>query len=127
MPLPLGSWKMNLNGTETDFFINSVQDGDLRGTLLTMSAEGYWDESAQSITFKIEKEGGRAGEIAVFKGFLFRTPPNPQPGRDVIATLTGSVQVIRAAGQPVLEPISFLGPNFRRNVFGWLAQISEVQ
>jgi hypothetical protein len=58
---------------------------------------------------------------AVFKGYLLRSPENPESGRDVVATLAGSVQV--SIG-------SFAGVNLitssRRNVFGWFAQITEV-
>jgi hypothetical protein len=119
MPLPTGTWKLNVNGTEADFLIDSVQEGNLAGRLFGQKAAGFWDESSQIITFMIHTgEGGGMPDIAVFKGYLFRTPAT-QPGGDVIATLTGSVQVPK--------PADFLTPNFRRNIFGWMAQIPEVQ
>ena len=122
MPLPTGTWKMNVNGKELDFTIQSVQEGVFSAFLLGQSHTGFWDEVSQTITFGLTK--GQQDEVsaaAVFKGYLFRSPENPAPGRDVVATLAGSVQV--SIG-------SFAGANLitssRRNVFGWFAQITEV-
>jgi hypothetical protein len=122
MPLPTGTWKMNVNGKELDFTIQSVQEGGFSALLLGQSQTGFWDEVSQTITFGFTKgEQGGVTTAAVFKGYLFRSPENPEPGRDVVATLAGSVQV--SVG-------SFAGANLitssRRNVFGWLAQITEV-
>jgi hypothetical protein len=123
MPLPTGTWKMNINGKELDFTIQSVQEGGFSALLLGQSHAGFWDEVSQTITFGLTKaeQGDVSGVAAVFKGYLFRSPENPAPGRDVVATLAGSVQV--SIG-------SFAAANLitssRRNVFGWFAQITEV-
>ncbi len=125
MPLPTGTWKMNVNGKELDFTIQSVQVQEGQGVfsafLLAESLTGFWDEVSQTITFGLTKGQGPGGVAAVFKGYLFRSPENPAPGRDVVATLAGSVQVSIGA---------FAGANLiassRRNVFGWFAQIAEV-
>ena len=126
MPLPTGTWKMNVNGKELDFTIQSVQVQEGQGVfsafLLAESLTGFWDEVSQTITFGLTKgQQDAASAAAVFKGHLFRSPENPAPGRDVLATLAGSVQV--SVG-------SFAGANLitssRRNVFGWFAQITEV-
>ncbi len=113
---------MNINGKELDFTIQSVQEGIFSALLLGQSHTGFWDEVSQTITFGLTK--GQQDEVsaaAVFKGYLFRSPENPAPGRDVVATLAGSVQV--SIG-------SFAGASLitssRRNVFGWFAQITEV-
>ena len=121
MPLPTGTWKMNVNGKELDFTIQSVQEGVFSAFLLGQSHTGFWDEVSQTITFGLTKGQGPGSAAAVFKGYLFRSPENPAPGRDVVATLAGSVQVSIGA---------FAGVNLiassRRNVFGWFAQIAEV-
>jgi hypothetical protein len=123
MPLPTGTWKMNVNGKELDFTIQS--GGEVfNGFLLGESQTGFWDEVSQTITFGFSKKtAGPDGlaAVAVFKGYLFKSPENPAPGRDVVATLAGSVQVNIG---------SFAAANLitssRRNVFGWFAQITEV-
>ena len=121
MPLPTGIWKMNINGIELDFTIQSVQEGGFSAVLLEESRTGFWDEVSQTITFGLSKGQGGLDVVAVFKGYLFRSPVIPAPGRDVVATLAGSVQV--SSG-------SFAAANLmtssRRNVFGWFAQITEV-
>jgi len=120
MPLPIGTWKMNINGRELDFTIESQQEGIFNFTLLAGSNTGFWDEVSQTISFALLKPPNLT-PVALFTGYLFRTPDNPAPGRDVVATLAGSVSV---------TPGSFAGANLitssRRNVFGWFAQITEV-
>lgn len=121
MPLPTGTWKMNINGKELDFTIQSVQEGILSAFILGESHTGFWDEVSQTITFGFSKGQGGSAAVAVFKGYLFRSPENPAPGRDVVATLAGSVQVsIGSFAEANLITSS------RRNVFGWFAQITEV-
>jgi hypothetical protein len=120
MPLPVGIWKMNINGRELDFNIQLVQEGTVTSVLLGETQIGFWDEVSQTITFGCTRQLALP-PLAVFKGYLFRSPENPAPGRDVVATLAGSVQV--GAG-------GFFEANLiassRRNVFGWFAQITEV-
>ena len=120
MPLPIGTWKMNINGRELDLTIESAQEGIFNLTLLGEAQTGFWDEVSQTISFALTKQPASTN-VALFKGYLFRTPDNPAPGRDVVATLAGSVS---------LNPGSFAGANLitssRRNVFGWFAQITEV-
>jgi hypothetical protein len=119
MSLPLGTWKMNINGEETDFQI-SLADGSglFNATIVNLqrTVSGFWDEASQTVTF-----GLAIGQenVIMFKGYLFRTPPNPEPGRDIMATLVGVAQVNAMATR-------FLPANARRNVFGWFAQITEV-
>ena len=121
MPLPTGIWKMNVNGKELDFLIASVQEGLLSARLFEDNQTGFWDEVSQTITFGLSQGQGGLATVVVFKGYLYRSPENPAPGRDIVATLTGSVEV--SAG-------SFAAANLitssRRNVFGWFAQITEV-
>ena len=99
MPLPTGTWKMNVNGKELDFTIQSVQVQEGQGVfsafLLAESLTGFWDEVSQTITFGLTKGQGPGGVAAVFKGYLFRSPENPEPGRDVVATLAGSLKLLK--------------------------------
>ena len=131
MPLPIGIWTANVNGMETVLRIESLdQQGIFIGQLNNAPIRGYWEEGSQTITFTAVAVGGFLPNIALFKGHLFRSPPNPEPGRDVTAMLTGSIQTAMSNFQ--LAPGDF--DNFavlpsgssRRNVFGWMAQITEV-
>jgi hypothetical protein len=124
MPLPLGNWKMNMNGRESDFFIEQVKEGVFSSTLGFgggLQPRGFWDEASQTITFGLTTQEGDLVSVALFKGYLIRTPENAPPGRDVVATLAGSVEV--SVGAFPLLPL--IGSS-RRNVFGWFAQITEV-
>ena len=122
MSLPTGTWKANVNGTETDLIIDPPnQQGIFAGKFFDTDIRGFWEESSQTITFSVGVIETPLPTFALFKGYLYRTPPNPEPGRDVLATLTGFVQVNNAG--PATFPV--VGTS-RRNVFGWLAQITEV-
>ena len=118
-----GRWKINVNGTEDSLTIEAApnQQGVFSGRFLNTECIGFWDEGSQTITFTRGPGGGGAGStVALFKGYLFRSPPNPPPGQDVLATLAGVVQVTEgAAFDPAISTA-------RRNVFGWFAQIPEV-
>jgi len=124
MSLPTGTWKANVNGTESDLIIEAPnQQGVFIGTFFGTDIRGFWEESSQTITFSVTVLLNAPPTIALFKGYLFRTPPNPEPGRDVLATLTGFVQANVGGAGPGGFPT--LGTS-RRNIFGWLAQITEV-
>ena len=118
MPLPIGTWKMNVNGTELDLQIQSVQDGNLDGMFRGAAVRGFWNEASQTITFDVPTTSPEGKQVfTLFNGCLFRTPANPTPNQDIVATLTGFAEVT--------TPI-FLPANSRRTVFGWFAQISEI-
>ena len=65
--------------------------------------------------------------IRDFRGaYLFRTPLNPEPGRDVTAILVGSLLVsAQSVGMNVLP--GKVVPSSRRFTFGWMAQFPEPQ
>jgi hypothetical protein len=98
---------------------DSVRSGrQSRRNVSGSSRQGFWNEASQTITFDVpttSPEGKQA--FTLFNGCLFRTPANPTPNQDVVATLTGFAEVT--------TPI-FLPANSRRTVFGWFAQISEI-
>lgn len=125
MPLPTGAWKANVNGIEAALILEAPdQNGVFAGTLFDTSFRGFWTESSQTVTFSVLVFfGAESATVAFFSGHLFRTPPNPEPGRDVLATLAGSVQMNVGDAGPATFPA--LG-TARRNVFGWFAQITEV-
>jgi hypothetical protein len=127
MPLPAGTWKANLNGTMADLTIGAVSpQGMVPVTLLTVNTQGFWNEVAQSFSIGLVVNfGGGVGTgiVSIFEAFLFRSPPNPQAGQDVTATLAGTFRV--SAG--LLSPGAFPAiPTSRREVFGWYAQLTEV-
>ena len=125
MPLPTRDWNFNINGYESQMRLNpSNQSGELTVVLGNgNSFDGYWDESSQTLTFSLTLDNDRIGKpvVGLFKGHLFRTPTNAAPGQDVTATVAGSVQVTTGPHQnPALQATS------RRNVFGWVARIAEI-
>ena len=116
MPLPAGKWKMTVNGVEGTIDISQSRPEMFTATHSEFGRlEGFWDETSQTITFHVKEPDG----IALFKGYLMRAAQGQEPGRDVMVTLAGSMQV---AGSLV----SFFNATARRNVFGWFAQITEV-
>src|SRR5262249_714845 len=124
MPLPPGTWKVVVNGVEgiLDMGQPDVQ-GNLSGKVFNIPFDGFWDEPAQRITLTVGT-GGILPVAAslVFNGYLFITPPNPAVGQDVTATLTGTLQV-----GPTNPGATFPAATARRNVFGWFAQITQIQ
>jgi hypothetical protein len=125
VPLPAGTWKANANGTEADLSIETPnQQGIFVGRFLGTDIRGFWDEFSQTISFALTVSFENGVPVtATFNGHLFRTPPNPEPGRDVIATLAGSLQMTSAS----LAFPFVATPSSKRNAFGWLAQITEIQ
>jgi hypothetical protein len=130
MPLPAGVWKAFVNGTESELILEfSQQDGPaaISGALFRFPIRGFWDESSQRIVFTLFV-GDTAQDrvepwVHFFEGYLFRSPANPVPGQDVVATLAGSFESSRPV---VFEHLIPVQPSSRRNTFGWYAQLTEV-
>ena len=132
MSLKLGSWKVNVNGVEGNLGFDSLDQQNVLlgqlglGAVPAVDIQGFWDETARSILFSpISIEQAIQGPLQVpipvqFKGFLFSTPTTPEPGQDILWTLTGYYQVSSATNLPMI-----IG-QARRNTFGWFAQITEV-
>lgn len=128
MPLPVGTWKANVNGTAADIKIGGVDpQGLFPVTLFNVNTQGFWNEVAQSLSIGLVVNfgGGGVGQgvVALFEGCLFRSPPNPQAGQDVTATLAGTFRVTAGAVAAGAFPAV---PTSRRDVFGWYAQLTEV-
>ena len=125
MPLPLGNWKINVNGKESILNISSV---DQSGVLILAfqgapNFGGFWDEVSQTITFSYASTSQGQPTIGIFKGYLFRSPSDAVEGQDLTATLTGFLQTNEGTIQTGFIPIG----SSRRNIFGWMAQINEVK
>jgi hypothetical protein len=119
----LGTWKINVNGTEGSITIGApTTEGVVSGSYGTSKFEGFWDEVSQTISLNVRLQGAGPSvpAVAIFKGFLFRTPSGAEPGSDLLTTLTGFVQVFDD------HSFSPAHGSSRRNVFGWVAQIPEV-
>lgn len=124
MPIPAGTWKANLNGTEVDLRLDPPsQTGVIAGNAVNADFRGFGDEASQRLTFALTVVfEGATPVMALFVGYLFRTPANPEPGRDVQATLSGTFQMTPSSAA---LPFAATG-SARRNVFGWTASILEI-
>lgn len=129
MMLPYGNWQATVNGAETLLRIDPPDpQGVFTGQIFGGRIKGFWSEVAQKIQFSSYAEvadGGTSPVFGIFEGFLFRTPLNPEPGRDITATLVGSLLVsAQSVGMNVLPEVE---PSSRRFTFGWMAQFLETQ
>ena len=129
MPLQLGAWNMNLNGMQVPFSIDGIDaSGRVLGKLMLPAYQpnikGFWDETSQELSFAPFFMGGPNADVMpfLFKGYLFGTPQVPQPGQDVLWTLAGTYQSLDL-DQTYPE---FGKANGRRNIFGWVAQITVI-
>ena len=131
MALQTGTWKVNVNGTEGDLQLSAVSpQGAVTGLIFGLPIVGLWDEVSQTIAFIRQEYSLQVPGCPpvphrtiphFFKGYLFSTPPAPQPGQDVLWTLAGSV------ADPVGEAATGIaGGTARRNEFGWFAQATQL-
>jgi hypothetical protein len=114
--------------------VTDVQTGAVTCGLWFTAAvgHGFWNEAAQSLSlsFTVTFDQGSANlvpdtTVAVFEGFLFRTPAEPQLGQDVTATLTGSF-LVSAVPIPGTSTGFWPEASVRRQRFGWFAQTIEI-
>ena len=126
MPIANGIWKANVNGTEADLTLDAPNlQGVITGQLFGAPLRGFWDELSQSLAFLlVVTDDAGLPIVASFKAHLFRSPAKPEPGRDLVATLTGSLEM--SAGNLAAGAFPAIG-TAKRSVFGWFAQISEIQ
>jgi len=131
MALRLGTWSVNVNGAQGELILQSIgAQGAVSGQIFGLILRGIWNEGAQTITFLAQRYGTPVPDGCpqhpltniphTYKGYLFSTPPMPEPGQDILWTLTGFV--VDALG----EPENGVSGTARRNEFGWFAQITEV-
>lgn len=127
MPLPVGTWKINVNGAHGELKITEAA-GVVNGSLSTDSGGtsemiyGSWNETAQSLSF-VSFSGGITLQqfTSYFTGYLFTTPRQAQPGEDLTWTLCGIVSSVPGANTAALGGVHHL-----RNSFGWYATKNQV-
>jgi len=121
MPLPVGLWKANVNGAECELHINEA-GGLVTGSLLNEEIHGSWNETAQSVSFvSLDRSHPPDTFRGFYAGYLFSTPRDAQPGRDILWTLCGTLHAT-----PQWYSSVFRNAHPLRNVFGWYAQISQI-
>ena len=129
MPLPIGGWRLNVNGLEGGLMIESVETATsvVEGSIHAVSAlgnsriRGSWNEATQCLTFVVIRVGSQDLVLPTFfRGLLFGSPLNAPPGQDISWTLAGSVWDVTLSGDIGVHGTS------RRNEFGWFAQLTQV-
>lgn len=103
MPLQIGIWNINTNGTVDQLQINGVDvNGNVAGTLAALQITGFWDEITQRLMF--------TDGISAYSGFMF-SDQNRMPGiiGGNVLTLAGCYTSSGAAAD--------------QYTFGWYAQI----
>jgi hypothetical protein len=129
MPLPTGTWRLNINGVTGDLVIGSIDpttgivQGNLGATFGGMRVVGSWNEVVQCLGFTLETvsaEGFPLNLPQVFRAVLFSTPMVPQAGQDIVWTLVGTTS---DPGRRVGVGINTTG---RQQEFGWFAQFTQV-
>ena len=127
MPLPLGTWDCNINGSVNQMVIQQIDaSGWITATIGGGTVAGFWDEVAQKITlywtgFVMPPLGVPLlietvlSASRVLVGYLFATPTTPPAGQDINWTITGYFHAGIA-----------LGGSSRRDTFGWFAKITQV-
>jgi hypothetical protein len=125
--LKLGIWKANLSGYVCDLTITNVGiDGGITATISASFGDYYlvgcYDEASRRIVITPSLQPPQDElfrRIPVLEGYLFSDPIRPTPGQDVIWTIAGTFISLFTI------PMD-LGQSFKRNVFGWYAQTTEV-
>ena len=123
MTLPSGAWAMNANGVQSVFRVLQVgAGGAVQAALGDNPIVGVWDETSRILNFTPLDQSQPIPDVPQplhFRGHLFSTPADPEPGQDVVWTLAGYFQVTD------IGRLSGIG-NARRSTFGWFAQITET-
>ena len=116
MPLEVGTWTINENGTVSQLAITNVDTaGNVSGILAGAQIAGFWNELSQKLTFHWTQTppGGGIAPQKLYTGFLFKDSfrvPGIRGG--TVFTLAGYVAI--AGIQP---------QTLDRLIFGWYAQI----
>ncbi len=113
MPLPTGTWFLNGNGFTGDLTVNSVDaHGNLNATVYGgQQTTGFWDETAQKITFMRLSNPADPSSFQVYTGYLFHNVS----GIDTIYTLAGSFEAFAGTGAVA-----------QRVLYGWFANITVI-
>jgi hypothetical protein len=104
MSLPTGSWNVNGNGFLGTLSIDSIDaNGNVSGTVFNERMQGFWDESAQKLTFTRVINQADPSTMQIYTGCMFQNANT--------FTIAGTFQAF-----------SGTGANPMRSVFGWFAQ-----
>ena len=117
MPLRIGKWKINANGSEGELDITAIDaEGNLSGTIFgSNQILGFWDDFSQRITFMRIVPPLNLLTIQIFTGYLFQNPIAPTAGQNVKLTLTGFFDAFKGTGRKA-----------QRVLCGWFAQTEII-
>ena len=104
------AWMMNANGFEGPFIITSIDaQGNLLGTFFGEPIFGFWDETAQKITFMRTPIPNNPQTFQIYTGFLFVSGP------EVTYNLAG-----------YFEAFAGTGATATRTLYGWFARLTLI-
>jgi hypothetical protein len=117
MPLRIGKWKINANGSEGELHITAIDaEGNLTGTVFgNNQILGFWDDVSQRITFMRIAPPLNLLTVQIFTGYLFQNPVAPTAGQNVKFTLTGFFNTFKGTGRKA-----------QRVLYGWFAQTEII-
>lgn len=107
MPLPVGTWNINANGTTGTLIVGSTTTGTFNGTVFGQPLAGFFDETEQEFSF-IRVTHADVSTFEVYHGTLFSFSPSTST---LVYTLAGTFRTYPAAG--ATAPLS------------WSAQMSQ--
>ena len=94
MPLPVGTYTINANGSVGQLVIGSTSTGTINGTVFGQPFTGFFDETEQELRF-IRVTSPQLTTFEVFEGTLFSFSPDIS---HVIDTLAGEFRSYPATG-----------------------------
>lgn len=107
MPLPVGTWTINVNGGTGALIVGSGSGGSFNGTALGQPLSGFFNEADQVFSF-IRVTSADVSTFEIYHGTLFSFSPNVST---VVFTLGGTFRAFPSSG--VVSP------------FAWSAQLSH--
>jgi hypothetical protein len=108
MPLPVGTWTIDANGSTGTLIIGSGAAGTFNGTALGQPLSGFFNETDQEFSF-IRVTSPDVSTFEIYNGTLFSFSPNVSTA---IFTLGGTFRTYPPAGGAV-------------SPFAWSAQLSQ--
>jgi hypothetical protein len=107
MPLPVGAWSINANGSIGTLVVGATSTGTFNGTALGQPFSGFFDETDQEFSF-IRVTKPDVSTFEVYHGTLFSFSPTVGT---IVFTLGGTFRIYPPAG--AVSP------------FEWSAQLSQ--
>jgi len=94
MPLPVGTWVMNANGTVGSLLVGSTSTGTINGNANGQPISGFFDETEQEFSF-MRVTSADVSTFEVYHGTLFEFSPN---AGTQVHTLAGTFRAYPSAG-----------------------------